>query len=95
MKKSELRQIIREEVNTVMNESKGKFDGYTVQALGVFAKGLKHGKTYKLKSAAPDMGEPTYNFMLGSKVVARFRESSVAKFLKAVEKGDKNGLMKV
>ncbi len=70
-------------------------DGLKVKAMGVFAKGLKDGTVYTLRLAAPYGGEDTYSFVAKGKVVARFPESAVERFLENGESGDSNGLRMV
>ena len=70
-------------------------DGMVVMAKGVFAKGLKSGKKYTLKEGPSFNGQKTFNFMVGSKVHARFAEGDVERFMRGMGEGDQNGLVVV
>lgn len=66
--------------------------GMKVKAIGVFAKGLKDGETYTLKSGGGD----TFNFIdKRGKVAAKFYASDVKRFMRGMDSGDKNGLVVV
>ena len=70
-------------------------DGMKVKALGSFAKGLRDGVTYTLQKAAPFHGVDTFNFVARGRVVARFDESQIQRYLRSGEGGDLNGLHRV
>jgi hypothetical protein len=69
-------------------------DGMKVKAKGVFAKGLKDGTVYTLKTAKPHGGVPTFMFVTKrGKKAARFGKWEIKRFLRTGMRGDHNGLV--
>ena len=87
-------ELARTDPNAAYDKLASGFDGLKVKAKGTFAKGLKDGETYTLRKSEKSQGVDTYEFLRGSKVVARFDEAAIKRFLRNGESDDANGLVK-